>query len=150
VNVAPRIQEGERESRRLRSLIFLSWGLGASAVALAGWLEDPFLTQVHGLSPPQPYPLFAVTLTLLFMAIEVLVLAAILRPRSYRHAWGRAALALVVSVAGVRWASLPMAHKPPLWDCYFIWTIAVTAALFSLLVVSGHAASRRNLQHNGT
>lgn len=117
--------------------------LGIVAVVLAGFKTDPYLEHVRQIPPPHPYPTFTVTWIVLFITIQTVLANVILRPRSYRHSWGRAALALATSLGFLAFAILGAMHAPPPHAMYLWWLLAFGGGMLGLLIWSivGAAAS---------
>ena len=125
----------------MRTIVAI-WFLGAVAVVWLGRLPDPYLEYVRRIPPPHPYPVSGVLWVILFMAAQAAVLAAILRPTTYKHSWGRALSAIVVSVGFFAFAGMGAMHAPPYYIAYLWWLLAVVAGAVSLLIWSGVGAFR--------
>ena len=123
-------------------LLIGAWILGAVFVVWFGRLPNPYLLYVRHLPPPYPYPTNGVLWVLLFMAIQVVVLAIVIRPRTYSRSWLRAGLALLVSAAFFIYAALGAMHAPPYFFAYIWWSLAVVAGSLLLLVWSASGAIR--------
>jgi hypothetical protein len=114
------------------------------AFALAGmvWLvvsgfwpgADPYMTR-H--SPgPQPYPLTAVLIACAVVLIETALVAAVLRPASYRHSWGRALVALAAVMAWWFYLGMGIIHQAGYYIVHLQWLALMISGLILLLLVS--------------
>jgi peptidoglycan/LPS O-acetylase OafA/YrhL len=131
---------GTKESNEgAQPAVALAWVFGAIAVVASGFEVDGYLAMRD---QPQVYPFETVRLILVLMAIEAGVLAGLLRPGSYRRAWGRAAFAAVGALAWSAFVLLTAMHMPPCWGTYWKWTFALAVALAGLAIFSGVAAWR--------
>lgn len=118
------------------------WVLGIVGPALAGLRADPYLTGVRALPLPHPYPAGTVGWVALLVSVQVLVLFVILRPQSFRSSWGRALLAVVVSLGFLCLGVLGAMHSPPPWGAYLLWLLVVLAGMLVLLGCSMVVAVR--------
>jgi uncharacterized membrane protein len=112
------------------------WLLGIIAVILAGLRTDPYLEHVRQIPPPHPYPTFTVLWIVGFITIHTGLAMAVLRPRSYRHSWGRAIIALAISLGFLAFAILGAMHAPPPHAVYLLWLLAFCVIMLGLLVWS--------------
>lgn len=121
--------------------------LAAAAVALVALLVR---AHVNGEYDPAGEAYFAnypgeLGSNLRMGAIELLVLVGLLRPWSYRHAVGRAAVALLLWLP---WAALGLfacMHCGSLGSAHGLWRLIVLLGLFVAMIVSqiGGVRSRR-------
>jgi hypothetical protein len=123
-------------------LLIGAWILGAAFVVWFGRLPSSYLVHVRQWPPPYPYPTSGVLWVLLFMAIQVVVLAIVVRPRTYNCSWMRAGLAFLLSTAFFMHAALGAMHAPPCFFAYIWWSLAVVAGSLLLLVWSASGAIR--------
>ncbi len=144
------VHKASSSRRRLpfiAAALIASWSIGVVAVVWSGTLPDPYLQHVRGIAPPHPYAFKNVAWVTAFITAQVALMYAILRPRTFRRSWGRAACAFAMS-AGFAWFALMSAiHAPPFWIAYVWWQLA-TAALFLSLVlvaVAGRLARRESM-----
>jgi uncharacterized membrane protein YhaH (DUF805 family) len=116
--------------------------LGVVAVALAGCLDNPYLTHVRSLPPPHPYPLRGVLWVMAMMSVHTAAAMAILRLHSWRRSWGRALAATGLSTILLLIAALASMHSPPHHTAYLLWLLLMVAALSVLTASSSVAAWR--------
>lgn len=101
----------------------IGWLVGVIAVVTMGFASDPYLEHVRQLPSPHPYPVETVLWIFLFMSAHVGMGLAILRPKSYRHSWGRALVALLTSTGFFVFAALGAMHAPPAHITYIWWLL---------------------------
>ena len=118
------------------------WVIGVIAAVLSGLRPDPYLEHVRLIPPPHPYPMGTVLWIVLFMTVHAALLIAILRPASYSFSWGRALMALVVSLGFLALGIMGSMHAPPPWDAYLLWLLALVAATIILSLWSVMGAVR--------
>lgn len=116
----------------------------AAAVALAGMLvqagqSGPF--DPAGRERMANYPGDLRTF-LVRGAVELLVLAGVLRVWSYRHAPGRAALALALCLPWAMLNSVMCMHCGPIGGAHAVWLLLVAGGLFIAVIVSTVARVR--------
>jgi len=111
----------------------LMWLLGAGGVIALGFQSDAFLPDIRNLPRPPPYPIHFVLVLLFLMTSQAVMVYFLLRPRSYRHSWGRALLALIASVGFLQGALLlGGTHIPSAYMAYLLWTFLTAIALLVL------------------
>jgi hypothetical protein len=118
--------------------------MGAAAAALVGmlvqaWQGGPFDAAGRERMANDPGDLRTF---LVRGAVELLVLALVLRVWSYRHAPGRAALALALCLPWAVLSSAVCMHCGPIGGAHAVWLLLVAAGLFVALVVSAVATVR--------
>jgi len=118
--------------------------MAAAAVALVGmlvqaWQGGPF--DPAGRERMANYPGDLRTF-LVRGAVELLVLALVLRVWSYRHAPGRAALALVLCLPWAALNSILCMHCGPIGGAHAVWLLLVAAGLLIAVIVSTIAQVR--------
>ena len=118
------------------------WFLGAAAVLWFGRLPDPYWQYVRHIPPPHLHPVSGIFWIILCMLAQAVMLAAILRPATYKQSWGRAVIAVVISVGFFALAGMGAMHAPPYYFAYLWWLLAVVAAAVFLLTLSGVGAIR--------
>jgi hypothetical protein len=127
----------------MRAVILpIVWGIGVIAVVATGFWPDPYLEHVRHIPPPHPYAMSTVLFIVLFLTLHVAALFAILRPKSYKQSWGRALLALLLSVGCFGFAALGSMHSPPAYATYLWWLMTVGVSLLGLFIWSAHCAAR--------
>ena len=125
-----------------KKLALAVWVLGILGVALAGFRPDPYLTAVRALPLPHPYPTNTVLWVSLFISAQVVALLIALRPHSFRASWGRALVAVVISVGFLGIGVLGAMLSPPPWSVYLLWLFAMLAGMLLILGWSVVAAYR--------
>ena len=120
----------------------LVWLAGAIYVASAGTTPDPYQALVRGLGPSPPYPVAAVTVSVVLLSAHAAIVLAIIRPRTYRHSWLRALAALAFSLAFSAWTLLSSMHAPPHFFAFVMWQLVCSALLILLLLWSSICAYR--------
>ncbi len=110
----------------------------AAAVSLVALLVD---AGVRGPADPAGQARMAshpgdLTHFLLVGAVELAVLTAVLRPWSYRHAPGRALLALGLWTPWALFALMVCMHCGPIGGALALWRLAMVGALSITLIVS--------------
>ena len=81
---------------------------------------------------------------LLLLAVDATLLLSLVRPWSYRHAWGRTLLALVVWTPWIMVPGAALATRGgPASIAHFAWVMLTWAALLGATVVSTVASRRR-------
>ena len=127
----------------MRAVILpVAWFIGISAVVATGFLADPYLEHVRQIPPPHPYPMPTVLWIVLFLTIHIAAIFAILRPNSYKFSWGRALLALLLTVGCFGFAALGSMHSPPAYGAYLWWLIVGVVSLLGLFIWSAICAAR--------
>ncbi len=116
--------------------------VGVVAVALTGCLDNPYLTHVRSLPPPQPYPLRGVLWVMAMMSVHTAAVMAILRLHSWRRSWGRALAATGLSTIFLMIAAVASMHSPPHHTAYLWWLLLMVAVL-GVLTVSSSVATWR-------
>ena len=119
--------------------------VGVTLVAWAGLFPNPYTQFVRGIPPPHPYPFVGVAWISAFIAVEVAVSYAIIRPCLPRLSWSRTLLAFVIAIGFLVFGLAQAMHSPPYIWAYIWWLFGVAAVLF---VVFLFAVSAR-LFHNG-
>jgi cobalamin biosynthesis protein CobD/CbiB len=125
-----------------KAALFLVLLAGVLAVAFKAREPSPYLQFVRGIPPPHPYPTTFVLLLILFMSAQWLAVFAVLRPSSYRRSWGRAAIALVISVGFFVFGALGAMHQDPFYFYYLYWLLFIIASMLLLAIWSGIASAR--------
>ena len=77
-----------------------------------------------------------------FMTVQAALLMAVLRPSSYSHSWGRALVALAVSLGFFALGAIGSLHAPPPWGAWLWWLLALVAATVQLSLWSAMSAGR--------
>ena len=116
--------------------------VGFFSVILRGFCLNPYLLHVRHIPLPHPYPLKGVLLVLMFMCIQVGMVAGVLRLSSYQHSWGRAVAAVGISMVFLIFALVGGMHSPPFYEAYLWWLTIFLLALLFLSIKSGYEASR--------
>ena len=116
--------------------LLVGWLLGVVAVILAGFRPDPYLEHVRQIPPPHPYPTFTVLWILAFITAQTGLALTVLRPWSYWHSWGRAAIAFALSLGFLAIAILGAMHAPPPHAAYLLWLATFCVAMLGLFVWS--------------
>ena len=118
----------------------LAWLAGVIAVVAFGFRPDPYLEYARHMPPPHPFPTRTVLWIILFMTLQAGLTVAILRPRSWRRSWARAAAALAVSVGFLGYGAITSMHAPPAHAAYLWWLLLFAGAMAVLLLWSVVAA----------
>ena len=84
---------------------------------------------------------------LLFVTIECAVIAAILRPRSYRKSWGRALVAALFLFV-CHWFFFLGLHQPVAEGLHALWLLALAVTCSLLCIVSGASVLKGRLTPN--
>jgi peptidoglycan/LPS O-acetylase OafA/YrhL len=117
--------------------LLVLWVAGAVSVAWTAHLPTPYR---HG-----PYPLYEVSLEILFMAVEIAALVAVLRPRTYSRSWSRALGGFLLSLACFLCA-LPLGDTAwPYDEAFLLWMLCVVLIMLTLTVWS--SVSTLRLRH---
>jgi hypothetical protein len=130
--------------RSWRSLLVPSASaLAAIAVVAAGFRENHYLTHVRGMAPElQPYPIKEVVFIIGLMAIEALIVTALIHWTGREGSWQRALAAAAVCVGFVAIALAGSMHISPSWKTFVLWTIVMLAWMAGLAAF--RALRRRN------
>jgi hypothetical protein len=72
--------------------------------------------------------------------VELAVVYLILRPGSYRHSWGRAALALAIFLPGAAASAVLTMHTGGIYSLHFLWMASVVLILVGCGIWSAGAA----------
>jgi peptidoglycan/LPS O-acetylase OafA/YrhL len=127
----------------MKSIVIpVAWSIAVIAAVIAGFSPNPYLEHVRNIPPPHPYPTATVLWVVLLMTIQAGALIAILRPGSYQRSWGRALVALVVSLGFLVVAAIASMHTPPPFAVYQIWALALAVVMLLLLLWSSINAIR--------
>ena len=121
----------------IESLVLPAFALvGLVWLVVAGFWPgaDPYLTRRS--TGPQPYPLTGVLIACAVVLIETAFVAAVLRPASYRHSWGRTLVALVVTTAWWFYLGMGIIHQPGYYIVHLQWLAVMLCGLVLLLLVS--------------
>jgi hypothetical protein len=119
-----------------------AWMAGAAAIALAGFVEDPYLQAVRASPIPLAYPSAMVVGLIAFTTVCSLSLQAILRLGSYRKSWGRALIAFMLALILLYMTAMAAIHAPPPLIACLYWLLGITISLACLLVWSAVQALR--------
>lgn len=112
-----------------RKRLLVTWlVLGTLAVALAGFLENPYLTHVRQMPPPHPYPLDTVFLMVIFMIVQTAAMLFILKPRSFPRPVWQALFGALVSMGVLAFALGGSHHMPPAYRFYLFWLLGLFCA----------------------
>lgn len=130
------MQNAKPPNMMLKLALPASWLLGILAVVHAGFRPDPYLEYVRQIPPPHPYPTSTVLWIAAFITIQAGIVMAILRPWSYRHSWGRATIALSISLGFLAYAILGSMHAPPPLTVYLLWLMGFCSIMLGLLIAS--------------
>jgi hypothetical protein len=74
--------------------------------------------------------------TLAVMAVELVVLLAILRPSTYERSWGRALGAFALYAPAALFSALFAMHAGGILAIHLLWMLVVTLGLFVLMILS--------------
>ena len=121
----------------IRSLVLPAFALvGLVWLVVSGFWPgaDPYLTRRS--TEPQPYPLAAVLIACAAVLIETALVAAVLRPASYNHSWGRALVALAAAMAWWFYLVMGIIHQPAYFIVHLQWLALMVCGLALLLLVS--------------
>lgn len=121
----------------MRAVLFAAWAVGVIALVVAGREPDPYLQYVRHIPPPHPYPVTGVSWAVAFLSAQCALIAAILRPSSYKQSWGRALLSLLVCASFFGYAALGAMHAPPYFFVYLWWLLLAGGATLLLSIWSG-------------
>jgi hypothetical protein len=117
--------------------------LAAVAVVAAGFREQPYLTHVRGMAPElQPYPIREVVFILGLMAIEALIVTALVHATARDGSWQRALAAAAVAIGFVAIAVVGAVHVSPSWKVFVFWTLVMLAWMSGLAAL--RARKRRH------
>lgn len=130
------VSRAERRQAVLRFTLLACWLLGVIAVVLAGFGNDPYLEHVIGVVGHQPYDTRTLFWLVTFMTVHVVLVSATLRPVTYCHSWGRALVALTLSLGFLLFGFGASVHAPPAWIVYVFWLLTFCVLLLGLLVWS--------------
>jgi hypothetical protein len=123
----------------------IAWLIGIITVVAMGFRPAPYLQYVRQIPPPHPYPMYTVLWIAFLLTAHVGAVFAALRPRSYRYSWGRALLALLISLGFLVFAALGAMHAPPAHIIYVWWLLGFGICMLSLLIWSIACAGRGRL-----
>ena len=121
----------------MKSLVLPAFALvGLAWIVVSGFWPgaDPYMSRRS--AGPQPYPLIAVLIACAVVLIETALVAAVLRPKSYRHSWGRALIALVAVMAWWFYLGMGIIHQPGYYIVHLQWLALMICGLVLLLLVS--------------
>ena len=91
---------------------------------------------------PHPYPWLGVLTFLGVQAVEVGLLALVLRPRSYSSSWRRSLAATVACLSLGVYFGLRLMHAPPYLVFHWLWVLSGLVGC-SLLFLFGVYGARR-------
>jgi hypothetical protein len=116
-------------------LIPSATAMAAVAVVASGFREQPYLTHVRGIVPElQPYPIREVVFIIGLMAIEALIVTALIHGPGRSRSWQRALAAVAVSTGFVAISIAGSVHISPSWKAFVLWTLVVLAWMTGLAV----------------
>ncbi|MCR6477455.1 hypothetical protein NU688_14940 [Variovorax sp. ZS18.2.2] len=121
----------------MKSLVLPAFALvGLVWIVVSGFWPgaDPYMTRRS--TAPQPYPLTVVLIACAVVLIETAFVAAVLRPASYRHSWGRALVAMAVVMAWWFYLGMGIIHQPAYYIVHLQWLALMICGLVLLLLVS--------------
>lgn len=124
----------------------LFW-LVAVIAMIAGYWSDPYSPLREGTRAYGHNHEGALTQGLLFVTVELIVVALIVRPWSYRQSWGRAVAAWVVFVPWTAMAMMLTMHAGNVLAIHFLWLLALSTVLTIVMVWS--IATRLQQRTNG-
>lgn len=122
--------------------IIAVWVLGVAIVAWFGRLPNPYLEHVRQIPPPHPYPVEGVLWVIFLLTVQTIIVTGLLRLSTYNRSWGRALMALLVSMAFLCFAAMAAMHAPPYLVAYLWWLLGVAVMVAALFVWSGIGAFR--------
>ena len=116
---------------------------GIVAIIASGFTSDDYLHYVAQLSTEQPYPLVSVLKVCAFIAIESMLLIAVLRPVSYHNSWLRSLVAFLFSVSLLLFWGSWLMHAPPVFVAHVYWLLVINILLLLLFLISLYSHLRR-------
>ena len=130
-----------------RSWIFVAlWAAGVALLLWAGGQVDGYRLHVQDVPLPHPYPWSGVLSLGAVALVETGVFYAVLRPESYRDAWGRALSAAAVGAVLLVVFGLGLMHAPPYVFAHWLWLCAATLGFLVLSAASAMRVARRRSQ----
>lgn len=121
--------------------LVVAWGATAVFMVMDA-RRDPFNPTLQGTARYGHNHAGALTQGLLVTLVELVVLTAILRPWSYRQAWGRALVALAVLLPWTFASACLTMHAGGVVMVHLLWLLALVLALAALAIWSGVARKR--------
>jgi hypothetical protein len=120
--------------------------LGAALVLYGSTLGNPYLT-INGVGLEEQHRFKIAVTFFAFVTVECAVIAAILRPKSYRKSWGRALMAaLFLSV--LQWFFFPRLHASVAAGFHALWLFALAVTCWILCIVSGISVLKGSMTPN--
>jgi hypothetical protein len=113
----------------------VGWILGAALALYGSTLGNPYLSH-HGLNPVEQHRLGLAVSFVFLVTVECAVVAAILRPKSYKRSWGRALVAAVL-LSILHWFFFLPLHQPAAVGLHAMWLLAMATVCWLLCIVSG-------------
>jgi hypothetical protein len=124
----------------------VAWVLGSVLVLYGSTLGNPYLTH-HGVGLAEQHRLGIAVTFFMFVTVECVVVAAILRPRSYARSWERALVAaLFLSVC--HWLFFGHLHQSVAEGFHAMWVLALAVTCWLLCMVSGTSVLKGRLTPN--
>ena len=110
--------------------------VAAVGVIGSGFRENPYLTHVRDIAPQlQPYPMKEVAFILGLMAIQALLVTALIHATGREGSWQRALAAAAVSGGFVAVAVAGSMHISPSWTAFALWTLVMLVWMTALVVI---------------
>ncbi len=127
----------------LRSLSLIGLWLATAGLMARDYAADPPDLALVGTRAYGHNHEGALVQGLVFSAIELLALLALLRPWSYDRAWGRALVTLLLLAPWTLFSMMMTMHAGGVFVLHFLWLALVCVLVFLGLVWSLIAAARR-------
>ena len=119
----------------------VAWVLGSALVLYGSTLGDPYLAS-QGVDSAERHAPGLVAASEIFITVECVVVAAILRPKSYAKSWGRALVAALL-LSLLHWFFFMPLHQPPVFGVHAMWLFVMAATCWLLFIVSGISAAAK-------
>jgi hypothetical protein len=118
-------------------------------VAWAARWPSAYLEHVRGIPPPHPYPLESVAFVILFMTVEVAVIAVLVHPRAVLGPRTRQLIALVIAVGFLAYGALGLMHSDTYYLLYCLWMLVLAIGLLAGLLWTTAVGLRTKLSPQG-
>jgi hypothetical protein len=112
----------------------VAWVFGSAFVLYGSWLGDAHLTY-RGVSLANQHRLSLAATLFVIVTVESIILAAILRPRSYMRSWGRALLAALF-LSACFWVFTDPLDRPAAAGFNALWLLVLAVICWVLCIIS--------------
>jgi len=116
----------------------IAWVLGSALALYGSFLGNPYLAR-YEVGPDEQHRLGIAVTFLILVTATCVVIAAVLRPKTYKNCWGRALVAALI-LSFMHWIFFLPLHQPVAVGFHAMWLLLMAAICWLLFIVSGISA----------